>query len=108
MKKLERLQKELINYDYEPPKIVKKEDKGKSLFGQMTSWLSNNQQEEEKETVVNKPKGVYIYGDVGSGKTMVMDLFLESLPFEHMQRTHFNSFMANVHSSLFIISFCLY
>ncbi|XP_049848083.1 AFG1-like ATPase [Schistocerca gregaria] len=47
------------------------------------------------------PKGFYIYGDVGSGKTMIMDLFLEAVDLRFKHRTHFNSFMINFHESLF-------
>jgi cell division protein ZapE len=43
------------------------------------------------------PKGLYIYGDVGRGKTYVMDLFFSSLPISHKQRTHFHAFMQDIH-----------
>lgn len=46
------------------------------------------------------PKGIYFYGGVGRGKTYIMDLFYESLPFEQKQRTHFHRFMQQVHSAL--------
>jgi cell division protein ZapE len=42
-------------------------------------------------------KGLYIYGDVGRGKTMLMDLFFESLPAAGKRRAHFHEFMADVH-----------
>jgi protein AFG1 len=45
------------------------------------------------------PKGLYMYGDVGSGKTMLMDLFYDSLPTNITARTriHFHNFMQDVH-----------
>lgn len=48
------------------------------------------------------PKGLYMYGDVGSGKTMLMDLFFETLPanIKHKTRVHFHNFMQDVHKSL--------
>lgn len=46
------------------------------------------------------PRGIYFYGGVGRGKTYIMDLFYESLPFEQKQRTHFHRFMQQVHASL--------
>lgn len=49
---------------------------------------------------VSSPKGCYFYGGVGRGKTYVMDLFYESLPFAQKQRTHFHRFMQQVHAGL--------
>ena len=45
------------------------------------------------------PKGLYMYGDVGSGKTMLMDLFYDTLPAKIHARTriHFHNFMLDVH-----------
>jgi cell division protein ZapE len=45
-------------------------------------------------------KGVYIHGDVGRGKTMLMDLFCESAPVSRKQRAHFHEFMGDVHERL--------
>ena len=45
-------------------------------------------------------KGFYIYGDVGRGKTMLMDLFYEALPINAKMRLHFNDFMQYVQSRL--------
>lgn len=42
-------------------------------------------------------QGVYFWGGVGRGKTWLMDLFYESLPFSRKQRTHFHRFMLDVH-----------
>ena len=43
------------------------------------------------------PKGVYIYGDVGRGKTMLMDLFFANLQVKAKQRVHFHAFMQDIH-----------
>ncbi len=42
-------------------------------------------------------KGLYIYGEVGRGKTMLMDLFFAASPIARKRRAHFHEFMADVH-----------
>jgi cell division protein ZapE len=54
-------------------------------------WLFGRQ--EPKEPI----KGLYLYGDVGRGKTMLMDLFFEASPVLRKRRAHFHEFMADVH-----------
>jgi len=44
--------------------------------------------------------GLYLWGAVGSGKTWLLDLFFDSLPFERKQRSHFHRFMQEVHQAL--------
>ncbi|XP_048831162.1 AFG1 like ATPase a [Brienomyrus brachyistius] len=46
------------------------------------------------------PKGFYIYGDVGTGKTMVMDMFFLHAESEKKQRVHFHGFMLDVHKRI--------
>ncbi|KAI7372176.1 hypothetical protein KC354_g83 [Hortaea werneckii] len=68
-----------------------------SLFGSST----------QDDTVRLEPspgyiKGLYMYGDVGSGKTMLMDLFYDTLPNNILSKTriHFHNFMQDVHKEL--------
>ena len=42
-------------------------------------------------------KGLYVYGEVGRGKTMLMDLFFETSAVRRKRRVHFHEFMADVH-----------
>ena len=45
------------------------------------------------------PKGVYLWGGVGSGKSMMMDLFVESLSVP-VRRVHFHAFMQDIQHAL--------
>jgi len=45
-------------------------------------------------------RGLYLWGGVGRGKTMLMDWFYESLSFPRRERTHFYRFMRHVHAEL--------
>jgi cell division protein ZapE len=44
-----------------------------------------------------KPRGLYVHGQVGRGKTMLMDWFYEITPVKSKRRAHFHAFMQDVH-----------
>ena len=46
------------------------------------------------------PKGLYIWGDVGRGKTLLMDFFFAAAPVGKKRRAHFNRFMVDVHARI--------
>jgi cell division protein ZapE len=46
------------------------------------------------------PTGLYVWGSVGRGKTMLMDLFFDSLEVRRKRRAHFHAYMADVHERI--------
>ena len=58
------------------------------------AWLFSRGQKQEPV------RGLYIWGDVGRGKTMLMDLFMEASPVRRKRRAHFHEFMADVHERI--------
>ena len=46
------------------------------------------------------PKGVYMYGGVGRGKSFLMDCFYEAVPIQRKTRLHFHEFMREVHREM--------
>lgn len=50
--------------------------------------------------VAPPPQGQYIFGNVGRGKSMLMDFFFADVPFQPKRRVHFHEFMREVHASL--------
>lgn len=53
-----------------------------------------------KKCDVKVPKGLYLYGDVGCGKTMLMDMFYDCCDIKHKHRVHFHKFMLDVHQRI--------
>ncbi|HEX5364407.1 MAG TPA: cell division protein ZapE [Gallionella sp.] len=50
------------------------------------------------------PKGLYLWGGVGRGKTFLMDAFYASLPYRRKRRIHFHNFMAEVHHEMKLLA----
>ncbi len=69
-------------------------DRGLARKSSALGWLFHRQ-------APVPPRGLYIYGQVGRGKTMLMDLFFECAPIKEKRRAHFHEFMADVHERIF-------
>ena len=61
----------------------------------LVKWLGLS-----SSNVAGSVRGLYIWGGVGRGKTMMMDMFCSALPAERRQRMHFHRFMRRVHDAL--------
>jgi protein AFG1 len=102
---MEDLYERLRNYT---PPIVNEPDitksrnlNSKSMFALpkiVTNLFTTVEKKIENENEVKIPHGIYLYGDVGCGKTMLMDLFYDTIP-PHLtkRRLHFHQFMQNIH-----------
>lgn len=67
------------------------------FFRQGKGFLSSLR---KRETPRERPSGLYLWGGVGRGKSMLMDLFFDSLPFREKLRIHFHAFMLRVHGRI--------
>ncbi len=107
-KRLSRLQKALIDYDNEilfRPIVVKKEEHittesnhNHSLPDHAKTAMTDNS---ETTPSLRIPRGLYIYGCVGTGKTMLMDTFYAHAPVQKKARYHFHNFLAQVHQQIY-------
>ena len=53
---------------------------------------------------LHRPKGVYVWGPVGRGKSFLLDAFFDGLPIEEKKRVHFHDFFRELHQRLFELS----
>lgn len=103
---LQHLHDELKDYKAPPvvkPSLVALKPASTSVFGRL---FGSNKKEAPIEPISDTlPRGLYLYGDVGSGKTMLMDLFYDTLPSSVTSKTriHFHNFMQDVHKRLHVM-----
>ncbi|EAZ63676.2 ATPase [Scheffersomyces stipitis CBS 6054] len=90
---------------YDPPKVetpaisdLKPKIGIRKVFGSFFGKGKNNGNTDVALADENAIKGIYLYGDVGCGKTMLMDLFYSTIP-SHLpkKRIHFHQFMQHLH-----------
>jgi len=73
---------------------------GGSKFSKVAGLLGKRKPSEPEMSGKPPVMGLYFWGGVGRGKTYLVDVFYESLPFDRKMRTHFNRFMQRVHREL--------
>jgi cell division protein ZapE len=75
-------------------------DAAGGFMGALSHWKSRLGLARRDEA---PPQGLYIFGAVGRGKSMLMDLFYETAPVaaHHKRRVHFHAFMIEVHQRLY-------
>ena len=79
-----------LSFDGEQAKLLEKFDQlSSALKRRSKSWFNQK-----------KIKGLYIRGEVGRGKTQMMDIFFETLDIEKKKRVHFHRFMKILHDDL--------
>ncbi|KIK67775.1 hypothetical protein GYMLUDRAFT_36552 [Collybiopsis luxurians FD-317 M1] len=95
IQKLQDLHDRLL--DYTPPPVPE-DNSSNSLLSRIFSRSDTT----STGPPDNVPKGLYLFGDVGTGKTMLMDLFYSTLPphIHRKRRVHFHAFMLDVHKRL--------
>jgi cell division protein ZapE len=65
-----------------------------SLFARLKRRMGSN------DVSPASTQGIYMWGGVGRGKSMLMDMFAHALPFAEKQRIHFHTFMQEMHAEL--------
>eukprot|EP00808_Paulinella_micropora_P030469 g42661.t1 len=75
---------------------------GGGLLSAFTSWLGSSPAPAPSPSAPFKPDvpGLYVYGGVGCGKTMLMDTFFDCVRSRRAKREHFHAFMLDIHGRL--------
>ncbi|CEH17171.1 Predicted ATPase [Ceraceosorus bombacis] len=92
---LQQMYDELQSYTQQVQPEIKK-----AVAGLLTRWFSQKKDQHDSLPISpDVPKGLYLYGDVGTGKSMLMDMLHATLP-PTAQRIHFHAFMVEAHKRM--------
>ncbi|WP_455474133.1 cell division protein ZapE [Bartonella sp. B30(2025)] len=88
------------HFDYLLQRIVKQSFSRRWAFWRFFKKKTTDASITKRKRSDSSFQGLYIYGEVGRGKTMLMDLFFSCLPQGCKKRAHFNDFMTDVHERI--------
>lgn len=98
-----------LKYDEKQVKIVTLLDKLRANverfdFDRFSSITTSSEQDiAQRDQVNQRLRGIYLHGPVGSGKTMLMDMFYENTNVTRKKRVHFHQFMLDVHHRIHLL-----
>jgi len=87
-------QQAIVYFDQLQAALLKKHASAKPMLQHLRKLLRGN---------ITPVNGLYVWGGVGRGKTWMMDLFFETLPFPQKMRLHFHHFMRAIHDQLSLL-----
>ena len=98
----------LLHYEFHLEKGELTEDASQRRVAEILDGLYQALKKGHKKSLLSflksnddtSPKGIYIWGPVGRGKSMLMDMFFDIVPIEKKRRVHFHQFMQEVHARL--------
>ncbi|KAJ2711072.1 ATPase [Coemansia spiralis] len=97
--RLDRLYRELLDYTPPPVSTGAPAAAGIGYLWKLLGGGSGGSAARD-DMPANVPRGLYIYGDVGTGKTTTMDMFYSTVPTARKRRVHFHAFMLDVHARI--------
>ncbi|TYZ69409.1 hypothetical protein PybrP1_009242 [[Pythium] brassicae (nom. inval.)] len=86
--------------DYGGPSAASTEASLASVSWWQRLTSSANAETDVKTAGDMTPRGLYIHGGVGCGKTFVMDMFFDAVPIVAKKRVHFHKFMLDIHKKM--------